>query len=80
VIAWNFFSKDNLDGDSDFSPVTDTQTTGILLASAAPLAGTVVLGNEIRNVYYGIFTLHVPPIAASANHFGNGVTVPVMQQ
>ncbi len=80
VIAWNFFSSDNLDGDFDFSPVTDSQTTGILLASAAPLAGTVVVGNEIRNVYYGIFTLHVPPIAVSANHFGNGVTVPVMQQ
>ncbi len=80
VIAWNFFSNDNLDGDFDFSPVTDSQTTGILLASAAPLVGTVILGNEIRNVYYGIFTLHVPPIAVSANHFGNGVTVPVMQQ
>jgi len=80
VIAWNRFSNDNLDGDFDFSPVTDSQTTGIFLASAAPLVGTVVLGNEIRNVYYGIFTLHVPPIAVSANHFGNGVTVPVMQQ
>ncbi|TAM52201.1 MAG: DUF1565 domain-containing protein [Acidobacteria bacterium] len=80
VIAWNRFSHDNLDGDTDFSQATDSQTTGIFLASAAPLSGTVVLGNEIRNVYYGIFTLHVPPIPVGANHFGNGVTVPVLQQ
>ncbi|MDD5564540.1 MAG: hypothetical protein PHQ91_12585 [Thermoanaerobaculaceae bacterium] len=80
MIAWNRFSNDNLDGDTDFSQATDSQTTGIFLASAAPLSGTVVLGNEIRNVYYGILTFHVPPIAVSANHFGNGVTVPVMQQ
>lgn len=80
VIAWNRFSNDNLDGDFDFSPVTDSQTTGIFLASAAPLVGTVVQGNEIRNVYYGIFTLNVPPIAVIANHFGTGVTVPVLQQ
>ena len=80
VIAWNRFSNDNLDGDFDFSPVTDGQTTGIFIASAAPLTGTVVLGNEIRDVYYGIFTLNVPPIPVGANHFGNDVAVPVMQQ
>jgi parallel beta-helix repeat protein len=80
VIVGNRFSRDNLDGDFDFSPATDGQTTGIFLASATPLTGTVVKGNVIRDVYYGIWTLNVPPIPVSANHFGNNVTVPVFQQ
>lgn len=80
VIIGNRFSNNNLDGDFDFSPFTDSQTTGIFLASATPLAGTVVRGNKIANVYFGIWTLNVPPIPADANVFGNGVTVPVFQQ
>jgi parallel beta-helix repeat protein len=80
VIVGNRFSNDNLDGDFDFSPATDGQTTGIFLASATPLTGTVVQGNVIHNVYYGIWTLNVPPIPVSANHFANNVTVPVYQQ
>jgi nitrous oxidase accessory protein NosD len=80
MIIGNRFSNDNLDGDFDFSPATDGQTTGIFLASATPLSGTVVKDNLIRNVYYGIWTLHVPTIPADANHFGNDVTVPVYQQ
>jgi putative cofactor-binding repeat protein len=80
VIMGNRFSNDNLDGDFDFDPYTDGQTTGILLASATPLTGTVVQGNVIRNVYYGIWTLNLPPIPVSANHFANDVTTPVYQQ
>jgi parallel beta-helix repeat protein len=81
VIVGNRFSNDNLDGDSDFDPYTDTQTTGILLASAVtPLSGTVVRDNKISDVYYGIWTLNVPPIPVGANQFGNSVTVPVFQQ
>ncbi len=80
MIVGNRLSDDNLDGDFDFSPVTDGQTTGIFLASATPLTGTVVKGNVIRNVYYGIFTLNVPSIPVSANVFGGDVTVPVYQQ
>lgn len=53
---------------------------GIFIASAAGLAGTVVLGHEIRDLHYAIFTLNVPPIPVSANHFGSDVSVPVMQQ
>ena len=80
MIVGNRFSNDNLDGDFDFSPVVDGQTTGIFLASATPLTGTVVQGNIIRDVYCGIFTLNVPTIPVNANHFGNNVTVPVFQQ
>lgn len=80
MIVGNRLSDDNLDGDFDFSPVTDGQTTGIFLASATPLTGTVVKGNVIRNVYYGIFTLNVPPIPVGANVFASDVTVPVSQQ
>ena len=80
VIVRNRFSNDNLDGDLDFSPATDTQTTGIFLASAVPLVGTVVQDNEISKVYYGIWSLNVPPIPVGANQFAAAVTVPVLQQ
>jgi nitrous oxidase accessory protein NosD len=80
VIIGNRLGNDNLDGDFDFSPATDPQTTGIFIASAVPLTGTVVQGNVIRQVYYGIWTLNVPPIADGTNHFAKDVTVPIFQQ
>ncbi len=80
VIIGNHLGNNNIDGDFDFSPFTDAQTTGILLASAVPLVGTVVQGNVMRQVYYGIWTLNVPPIPVDANHFATSVTVPVFQQ
>jgi nitrous oxidase accessory protein NosD len=80
AIIGNRLGNNNIDGDFDFSPAVDSQTTGILLASAAPLEGTVVQGNVMRQVYYGIWTLNVPPIAVDANHFAIDVTVPVFQQ
>jgi parallel beta-helix repeat protein len=80
VIRGNRLSNDNLDGDFDFSPFTDSQTTGILLASATALTGTVVEDNEISNVYYGIWTLNLPTISATANDIDSNVTVPVFQQ
>lgn len=80
MIIGNRLGNDNLDGDFDFAPATDGQTTGILLASAAPLEGTVVQGNYIRQSYYGIWTLNVPTIPVGANRFAPDVTVPVFQQ
>ncbi len=80
VIVGNQFSHDNLDGDFDFAPATDSETTGIFLASAAPLTGTVVKNNVIRDVHFGIWTLNVPPIPVNANHFASDVAVPVFQQ
>ena len=83
VIIGNVLKNDALDGrgpgmpgDSDTS---DNQTTGLLISGAVPVTGTVVAGNQISDVYYGIWTQNVPTIAPSANHFTN-VTVPVFQQ
>jgi nitrous oxidase accessory protein NosD len=73
----NRLRNDALGGDPDAGV---TQTTGILLFSAVtPLKGIVVRGNDVRDVHFGIWTQHVPPIPAGANHFAN-VDVPLHQQ
>lgn len=73
----NRLSNDALGGDPD-AGVTDT--TGILIFSAVtPLRGTVVRGNTISDVHFGIWTRNVPAIPANANTFVN-VAVPLQQQ
>ncbi len=83
VIVGNSLSNDALDGNGPGMPgdsdTSDTQTTGLLIAAATPLTGTVILGNQISDVYYGIWTQNVPLISPTANHFTN-VTVPIFQQ
>ncbi len=84
VIVGNTVRNDALDGCGTGSPgdceFGDTHTTGILVgADSTPITGTVIAGNNIGNVYYGIFTQNVPvTIPVGANHFSN-VTVPVFQ-
>ncbi len=76
-IIKNLVRNDNLGGDPDAG---DTDTTGILVFSAvSPLRGTVVRGNVIRDVHFGIWTQNVPTIQERANHFRN-VSVPVFQK
>jgi parallel beta-helix repeat protein len=54
-----------------------TQTVGILIFSAVgALTDTVIAGNQISDVYYGIWTQNTPPVDAGANSFSN-VQVPV---
>ncbi|HXE46466.1 MAG TPA: NosD domain-containing protein [Conexibacter sp.] len=73
----NKLRNDNVGGDPD-AGVRDT--TGILLFSAVTrLQGTVVRGNVIRDVHFGIWTQNVPPIDPNANVFVN-VDVPLQQQ
>jgi len=73
----NKLRNDNLGGDPDAGV---SQTTGILLFSAVtPLQGTVVRGNVIRDVHFGIWTRNVPPIDPDANVFVN-VDVTLAQQ
>jgi hypothetical protein len=84
VIVGNHLSHDALDGNGPGMPgdgdTSDTQTTGLLIAAAStPITGTVVAGNHISDVYYGIWTQNASPISPSANTFVN-VTVPVFQQ
>jgi nitrous oxidase accessory protein NosD len=76
VIVGNTLSDDGLSGDPDFGV---THTVGILAASAvSKLSGTVIAGNRISDVYYGIWTKNVPTISPSSNTFTN-VTNPLTQ-
>jgi hypothetical protein len=80
VVEGNFLSNDNLDGDFDFSPTVDPQTTGIFVASAAsPITGTVIRRNVLFDVKVGIWTLNVDPASTTIaqNVFGPGVTTPI---
>jgi nitrous oxidase accessory protein NosD len=88
VFIGNVLKHDALDGwgpglpgDGDTADTThpDHQTTGLLIDAATPITETVVVGNKISDVYYGIWTHNVAPIAPAANHFSN-VVVPVYQQ
>jgi len=73
----NRLRNDDLGGDPD-AGVRDT--TGILLFSAVTrLQGTIVHGNVIKDVHFGVWTQNVPPIAPHANVFVN-VDVPLQQQ
>jgi parallel beta-helix repeat protein len=72
VIAHNWVSSDNLDGDYDFA-VPDPATTGIFIASGAapgfPLRGISITDNLITNVAIGIFTLGAEGTQFARNTF-----------
>jgi parallel beta-helix repeat protein len=74
VIAHNWVSSDNLDGDYDFA-VPDPATTGIFVASGAapgfPLRGISITDNLITNVAIGIFTLGAEGTQFGGNTFDN---------
>ena len=55
VITGNVITVNNLDGDFDFAPHVDTQTTGVLVATVTPLSITIT-GNEIAGDHFGIWT------------------------
>ena len=75
LIIGNRFGTNNLGGDPDFGVF---KTTGILIGSVSPLAGTVVRGNFVHDDHFGIWTKNVPPIPPGSNHFED-VDVPLMQ-
>jgi parallel beta-helix repeat protein len=74
VITYNRLSNNNLDGDRDFYPYVDTETTDILVASAQPLTGTVIEHNQLSNAYYGIWTLNASASTIDHNQFSNITT------
>lgn len=77
VIRNNTIDTNNLDGDPDFYPAVDPSTTGVIVASVAPLSITIAQ-NVIMNNVYGIW-LTAPAVTASgtsSNTFVN-VTTPV---
>jgi len=74
VIRGNLIATNNLNGDRDFSPAVDTQTTGVLVATVTPLSITVT-GNVITDDHFGIWT--TGPATVEGAH-GNAFTdVPV---
>jgi nitrous oxidase accessory protein NosD len=73
VITFNELSNNNLDGDSDFFPDVDLETTDILVAaSGPPLTGTVIEHNQLSDAHYGIWLLDAPS-TIDHNHFGPGI-------
>jgi parallel beta-helix repeat protein len=55
VIRGNVIGTNNLNGDMDFAPAVDTQTTGVLVATVTPLSITVT-DNVIEGDHFGIWT------------------------
>jgi parallel beta-helix repeat protein len=75
VITGNQIGMNNLNGDSDFAPHVDKQTTGVLVATVKPVAITVS-GNLIVGDHFGIWLTGPVTLHASNNTF-DGVTVGV---
>lgn len=76
VIRRNQIGTNNLSGDRDFAPAVDLQTTGVLVATVAPLSINIT-DNVIAKDHFGIWT--TGPVTARnvhANVFVK-VTVPV---
>ena len=78
VVTGNLIGVNNLDGDNDFAPHVDDQTTGVFVGAAAPLTIDVV-GNVIADNHFGIWTTTTGPVTvqhAKDNLFLN-VAVPI---
>jgi parallel beta-helix repeat protein len=68
-IQGNRIATNNLDGDFDFSPSVDPSTTGVTVASVAPLT-IGIQGNIISSNVYGIWTMPAVTInGAGSNQF-----------
>lgn len=75
-IIGNRLRHDGVGGDPDFNV---KGTIGILVGSAAnKLKGTVISGNRISDVHFGIWTENVPTIKRKSNKFHN-VNEPLTQ-
>jgi parallel beta-helix repeat protein len=66
VITRNTIGTNNVDGDSDFAPHVDHRTTGVLVATVAPLSITVSR-NHVAHDHFGIW--HTGP--ATVHHPNN---------
>src|SRR6185437_12267475 len=75
VITGNQIGMNNLNGDTDFAPHVDKQTTGVLVATVKPLAITVS-GNLIVGDHFGIWMTGPVTLHGIHNTF-DGVTVGV---
>ncbi len=67
VVDGNYLGTNNLDGDFDFSPFIDPVTTGVLVATVAPLSITIE-NNTIANDVYGIWTMPATMATGTASN------------
>ena len=77
VIQDNLIGTNNLDGDFDFSPFVDPFTTGVTVASVAPLTITIQ-NNVISNNTYGIWMLRTVSAMGLGSNLFQQVTNPVV--
>jgi parallel beta-helix repeat protein len=78
VVTQNLITVNNLDGDNDFAPHVDDQTTGVLVATAGPLVIDVT-GNKIAGDHFGIWTTGPVTIRHANDNFFPGDAQPVAQ-
>jgi nitrous oxidase accessory protein NosD len=78
VVTGNLITVNNLDGDNDFAPHVDDQTTGVLVATVDPLT-IEVTGNEIAGDHFGIWTTGPVTVGHANDDFFAGDAVPVAQ-
>jgi parallel beta-helix repeat protein len=78
VVADNLITVNNLDGDNDFAPHVDDQTTGVLVATVDPLT-IEVTGNEIAGDHFGIWTTGPVTVDRANDNFFAGDAVPVAE-
>jgi parallel beta-helix repeat protein len=78
VVKDNLITVNNLVGDKDFAPHVDDQTTGVLVATVAPLS-IQVFGNEIAGDHFGIWTTGPVKVNDEHENFFAGDTAPVAQ-
>jgi len=78
VVTRNRIGTNNLDGDDDFAPHVDDQTTGVLVATVDPLS-VIVTGNVITNNHFGIWTTGPASVTRANTNAFRHVAVPVAQ-
>lgn len=78
VVRDNVILVNNLNGDEDFSPHVDTQTTGVLVATVSPLS-VEVTGNEIAGDHFGIWMTGPATVSGALDNFFAGDAVSVAQ-
>jgi parallel beta-helix repeat protein len=78
IVRDNVITVNNLDGDNDFAPHVDDQTTGVLVATVDRLT-IEVTGNEIAGDHFGIWTTGPVTVGHANDNFFAGDAVPVAQ-
>lgn len=78
VVTGNVITVNNLNGDDDFSPHVDDQTTGVLVATVDPVS-IDVSGNEIAGDHFGIWTTGPATVNGANDNVFGGDADPVAQ-